>query len=77
MTTQLTHNPAELGTLLRSYRKAKGLSQVDAAALAGVGPRFLSELERGKATAEVGLVLKVLERFGLTVTVAPRTRTRT
>lgn len=62
----------ELGDLLRRFRKTSGLSQVDAAALAGVGPRFLSELERGKATAEVGLVLQVLDRFGLTVVVSRR-----
>ena len=62
----------DLGKLIRTYRKSRGLSQVDAAALAGVGERFLSELERGKATAEIGLVLKVLERFGLQIEVFPR-----
>lgn len=62
----------ELGEFLRAYRKSRGLSQVDAAALAGVGERFLSELERGKATAEIGLVLKVIDRFGLTLVVARR-----
>jgi len=65
-------NPADLGKWLRADRKARGLSQADAAALAGVGLRFLSELERGKATAEIGLVLKVLDRFGLTLVVARR-----
>jgi y4mF family transcriptional regulator len=62
----------QLGELLRAFRKSRGLSQVDAAALAGVGERFLSELERGKATAEVGLVLRVIERFGLTLILARR-----
>lgn len=63
---------ADLGKLLRAYRKSRGLSQVEAAALAGVGERFFSELERGKPTAEVGLVLKVLDRFGLTLTLGVR-----
>lgn len=63
---------AELGKLLRAYRKSRGLSQVEAAALAGVGERFLSELERGKPTAEIGLVLRVLERFGLTLELGVR-----
>lgn len=62
----------DLGELLRLYRKSRGMSQADAAALAGVGERFLSELERGKATAEIGLVLKVIDRFGLTLVVARR-----
>lgn len=62
----------DLGQALRRFRKSRGLTQADAAALAGVGQRFLSELERGKATAEVGLVLKVLDRFGLLVRISPR-----
>jgi HTH-type transcriptional regulator / antitoxin HipB len=62
----------ELGRLLRAYRKTRSLSQVDAAALAGVGERFLSEIERGKPTAEIGLVFRVLNRFGLTLVVARR-----
>lgn len=74
MTNQVIRDVGDLGALLRAYRRERRLTQVDAAALAGVGQRFLSELERGKATAEVGLVLKVLERFGLTVTVVPRGR---
>jgi hypothetical protein len=34
--------------------------------------RFLSELERGKETAEIGKVLRVLERLGLELVVVPR-----
>jgi len=80
MATQLssptTHAPIrsarDLGALLRRARKAEGLTQAEAAALAGVGVRFLSELERGKETAELGLVLRVCTRFGLDVVVLPR-----
>lgn len=68
----LIHSTAELGKVLRAFRKSRGLTQADAAALAGVGERFLSELERGKATAEVGMVLQVIERFGLTLSVGRR-----
>jgi hypothetical protein len=32
--------------------------------LVGVGVRFLSELERGKTTLELGKVLQVLQGFG-------------
>ena len=63
---------AELGALVRRRRLEQGVRQEDAAALVGVGSRFLSELERGKETAEIGKVLLVLERLGLTVWVAPR-----
>ena len=64
----------ELGALVRQRRKDAGVLQADAAALAGVGARFLSELERGKETAEVGKVLQVLDRLGLELLVVPRGR---
>jgi y4mF family transcriptional regulator len=63
---------ADLGTLVRQRRLEQRVRQADAAALAGVGTRFLSELERGKQTAELGKVLQVLDRLGLVVWVAPR-----
>jgi len=54
-----------LGDLIRQRRKAMGLTQRDAAGLCGVGERFLSELERGKASASLGKTLQVLKRLGL------------
>jgi y4mF family transcriptional regulator len=63
---------SELGRLIRARRKKSGVTQEQAAALIGVGVRFLSELERGKATAELGKVLRVLERIGLDLWIAPR-----
>jgi y4mF family transcriptional regulator len=63
---------ASLGRLLRQRRKADRLTQAEAAALCGVGTRFLSELERGKATAELGKVLRVVSGLGLELAVAPR-----
>lgn len=56
-----------LGKAIRVHRKSMGLSQLDAAGLCGVGERFLSELERGKPTAELGKVLQVLNRLGLRI----------
>ena len=55
----------ELGRAVRAARVAAGLDQVTAAGLLGVGPRFLSELERGKPSVRLSLVLQVLERLGL------------
>ena len=63
---------AELGRLVRQSRKAAGVLQVDAAGMSGVGVRFLSELERGKPTVELGKVLQVLQRLGLEIWIAPR-----
>ena len=63
---------AAIGRLVRQRRKAGRLTQAEAAALCGVGTRFLSELERGKATAELGKVLRVLRGLGLELAVTPR-----
>lgn len=67
---------SDLAALVRSVRKASGVDQATAAGLAGVGVRFLGDLERGKPTLRLGLVLRVLDRLGLEVWVAPRGRRR-
>ena len=64
--------PGDLGTFVREARRQGGTDQVTAAGLAGVGVRFLGELERGKPTLRVGLVLQVLDRLGFEVWIAPR-----
>ena len=63
---------SDLGEVARGARTRAGVDQATAAGLAGVGPRFLSELERGKETVRLGLVLQVLDRLGLELWVAPR-----
>jgi y4mF family transcriptional regulator len=65
-------SPADIGALIREARKRSDLDQETTAALVGVGARFMSEVERGKPSAQLGLVLKVLERLGLEVWIAPR-----
>ncbi len=46
-------------------RKIRGYSQQEFADLAGVGRRFVSDLENGKPTAEIGKVLQALTALGL------------
>jgi len=58
---------AELGELVRAVRKESGLTQRDAAALCNVSLPFLNGLEQGKATAQIGKVLSVCNRFGIDV----------
>ena len=62
----------DVGRLMRSHRRAKGLSLERVAGLSNVGVRFLSEVERGKPTAEMGKVLRVLLALGLDVQVRSR-----
>ena len=47
-------------------RKTQGLTQTQLAGLSGVGITFLSNLENGKQTAELGKTLNVLATLGLT-----------
>lgn len=61
----------DLGRLVRRHRKTHGLSLNRAGELAGLGIRFLSEFERGKETAEIGKVLKILEALELDVIIQP------
>lgn len=65
-------NAADFGAALRSRRKELGHTQAEVAALCHVGVRFLSELERGKPTAEIGRALKVARRLGLRLCAVPR-----
>ena len=58
---------ADLGIALRTTRRARGLRLEDVALSAGVGMRFLSELERGKPTARLAETLRVAAALGITV----------
>jgi len=63
---------ADIGKCVREQRKAQGATQPEFAALCGVGVRFISELENGKSTMEIGKVLKVLKCLGLQLNLQPR-----
>jgi HTH-type transcriptional regulator/antitoxin HipB len=60
-------NPRDLGRYIRDQRREAALTQIELAARAAVSRRWLSDLEAGKSTAEVGLVLKVVAALGLMV----------
>lgn len=63
---------SDIGMAIRKKRKEDGLTLADTAALCGVGYRFMSDLENGKETVQVGKVLKVLTALGLDVTIEAR-----
>ena len=68
--------PRDLGAAVQGLRQSSGLTQGELAARAGVSRKWISEMENGKATAEVGLVCRVLECLGahLEVVVSPPPR---
>lgn len=58
-----------LGQLIKTTRKSQKLTQEQLAATAGVGVRFIRELEQGKESCHIGKVLLVLTMLGLDVTI--------
>ncbi|KAA9111705.1 helix-turn-helix transcriptional regulator [Microbacterium rhizomatis] len=58
-------DPAALGRALRVRRRELKLTQIELAELAGVSVRFLSDLERGKASVHLGMVMAVARTLGL------------
>ena len=62
----------DLGAVIRAERRRQGMTQAELAGLADVGVTFLSQLENGKGSAEVGKVLQVLTMLGIDVLVEPR-----
>ncbi len=63
--------PADIGDIVRATRKDTGLRQHELAGAAGVGLRFIVDLEAGKPTAQIGKVLQVLAALGCSVDIVP------
>jgi len=64
-------NPADVGHIVRLTRKACRMRQDELAGAAGVGLRFIVELERGKPTVQLGKTLQVLFALGCSVEITP------
>jgi y4mF family transcriptional regulator len=65
---------AELGSLVKAARRRLHLPQQRFADLAGVGRRFVSELEAGKPTLEADRVLRCCLAAGIDILARPRNR---
>lgn len=57
----------DLGRAVRQARKEAGLSQMDLAKRCGCSQRLVSEIERGKPTAELGKALALLQGLGVSL----------
>jgi len=57
-------SPQQLGSALRAARKQLGLIQPQLALAAGVGVRFIVDLEAGKPTLRLENVLRVIDALG-------------
>jgi transcriptional regulator with XRE-family HTH domain len=63
------HSVADLGLALRANRKNSKVRLDDLADIAGVSKQFVSDVERGKQTVQMGLVLKLLAEMGVSLAV--------
>jgi y4mF family transcriptional regulator len=61
-----------LGQLIRQRRKHLEMKQADLALVSGTGLRFISDLENGKESCQVGRTLRVLGSLGLSATIQPQ-----
>jgi len=62
-----TQNPVQLGAAIRLTRKQLKITQKDLAMASGTGLRLIIDLERGKATCQIGKILDVLQALGLQI----------
>jgi len=62
----------DIGALVRERRRERGLSQQALADSVGVSRQWIVAIEAGKARAELGLVLRLLNVLDLTVRVDAR-----
>lgn len=59
------YDTKELGSALKQRRKELGYTQKYISDFTGYSISFISELENGKTTAELGKALKILNIMGL------------
>ena len=60
----IVRSPQQLGITLRAARKRLGLTQPQLALAAGVGVRFIVDLEAGKPTLRLENMLRVIDALG-------------
>ena len=63
---------ASLGNVIRSRRKKLNYTQGYISEITGLSVSFLSDLENGKPTAEIGKTIEVINLLGLDILVEVR-----
>lgn len=65
---------SQIGAAVREARRTQGLRQDQLAGAAGVGLRFIVDLEGGKPTIQLGKTIQVLATLGLQLGIDDRAR---
>ncbi len=72
----MKYTPEQIGELVRKTRKALGVTQENLALTSGTGLRFIIDLEKGKATCQLGKVLTVIHTLGIKLDFTPPAATK-
>lgn len=67
-TSSAVRSAADIGALVHRRRMELRMTQQDLANMVGSSRRFISELEDGKETAQIGKVIGVLSNLGIALT---------
>lgn len=70
----LVRNTKELGLLIRDYRRRRNLTQADLAHQTGVSRKWIIDLEAGKRTTDLSLVLQTLNVLGIELDARDRSK---
>ena len=62
--------PEQFGAAIRLARKAQGMRQDQLAGAAGVGVRFIVDLEAGKSSTQLGKAFAVAAALGLNLSIS-------
>jgi HTH-type transcriptional regulator/antitoxin HipB len=72
--SDLARDPKQIGNLIRSARKGRGLSQGALGSKAGLRQETISLIENGNEAARLETILKVLSALDLELRIAPRAK---
>lgn len=67
-----TNDASALGKAIKDRRKELGLKQKDVADATGFSVSFISDLENGKPTAELGKSIHIINMLGMDLNVNTR-----
>lgn len=65
-------NTEGIGKVIRERRKKLGYTQGFIADFTGLSVSFISDVERGKSTAEIGKIIMLMNTLGLDIIVESR-----
>lgn len=63
---------ADIGSLIRERRKEAGMTQEELAGYALTATRSVSEIERGKETAQADVIFRLINALGIELEAGPR-----